>query len=181
MLVFLDRDGVLNEDSDDYIKSPSEFIMIPGSAEAVAKLNAGGHQVVIVTNQSGLGRGLFDENTLNMMHDKLRTAVGRAGGHLDAIFYCSDLPWEATERRKPGAGMLKEALAKFPMPISECVLIGDSLSDLQAAEALGIRRILVRTGKGAHTQAKGLPESVLPVSVHENLDQAVSEVLGRAR
>ena len=177
MLILLDRDGVLNQDREDFIKSPDELIMIPGSAEAVARLNQAGHIVAVVSNQSGVGRGLFDEDMLARIHDKLRDELSAKGGHLDAIFYCCDAPWEATERRKPRPGMIREALTRFPTPIDACVLIGDSLRDLQAAASMDMRRILVRTGNGAATQSKGLAQDVLPVDVYEDLNAVVNAVL----
>lgn len=177
MLVLLDRDGVFNDDRPDFVKSPDEFVPIPGSFEAVARLNAERHLVAVVTNQSVVGRGLIDEEMLARIHDKLHAALHRANGHIDALIHCSDAPWQATDRRKPGAGMLREAMTKFSHPPGECVMIGDSLRDLQAAATAGIRRILVRTGQGARTQAQGVPPEVLPVSVYDNLAAAVDELL----
>ncbi len=181
MLVLLDRDGVLNQDSDAFIKTPDEFVMLEGAAEAVARLNAAGHTVAIVTNQSGIGRGLLTEDMLQNIHNKLKSALQEKGGHVDAIFYCSDPPWNATPRRKPGPGMLQEAMAQFRAGPEDCVMIGDSLRDLQAAATLNIKRILVRTGKGQKTQAKGLSPEVLPVAVCDNLAAAVDMLLEGTR
>ena len=181
MLILLDRDGVINHDSDNFIKSPDEFVMIEGSAGAIAHFNRASHKVVVVSNQSGVGRGLFDQNMLGQIEQKMIQEVGKCGGHFDAMIYCFDPPWAATVRRKPEPGMLKEALTTFPTPISECVLIGDSLRDLQAAAKLEIRRILVRSGKGRKTQSEGLPQEVLPVTVCEDLAEAAEKLLATDR
>lgn len=181
MLILLDRDGVINHDRDDFVKSPDEFQMIAGSAEAIAKLHRAGHKIVVVSNQSGVGRGLFDEEMLQRIEDKMIAEIRKSGGHFDAMIYCFDPPWAATHRRKPEPGMLKEALTKFPTPLSECTLIGDSLRDLQAAAKMQISRILVRSGKGQRTQSDGLPEDVLPVTVCEDLAEAVDRLLAPQR
>ena len=183
MLVLLDRDGVLNEDRADFVRHPGELVMIPGAAEAVARLNAAGHLVAVVTNQSVVGRGLINEAMLDRIHDALRDHLARAGARLDALVACTDAPWAAGPRRKPQPGMLSEILRRFRMSPGDAVMIGDSLSDLEAAAALDMRRILVRTGKGALTQGKGLPATLLPVSIYDNLGRAVDALLamdGRA-
>ena len=177
-LVLLDRDGVLNEDRDDFVKNPGECVMVPGSAEAVGRLTQAGIKTAIVTNQSGIGRGLFDEAMLTRIHEKLRDEVRRYGGHFDAIFFCPDAPWEAGPNRKPEPGMLRQALSMFRTTPGNSVMIGDSLRDLQAAAKAGCGRILVRSGNGAKTQANGLPPEVLPVSVYNNLSAAVEALLG---
>jgi len=177
MLVLLDRDGVINEDRADHVKSPDEFKMIEGAAPAVAALNSAGHKVALITNQSGVGRGLYDEAMLARIHDKMRDELARAGGHLDAIFICPDAPWEATDRRKPGPGMIREALAQYRTSPGEAVMIGDALRDLEAAASAGVARVLVRTGKGATTQGAGLPSHVLPVKVCTDLADAVKSLL----
>jgi len=177
MLILLDRDGVINHDRDDFVKSPDEFQLIEGSAEAIAKLHRAGHKIVVVSNQSGVGRGLFDETMLQRIEQKMVSEIRASGGHFDAMIYCFDPPWAATDRRKPEPGMLKEALTKFPTPLNDCILIGDSLRDLQAAAKMQIRRILLRSGKGERTQSDGLPKDVLPVTVCENLAEAVDKLL----
>jgi D-glycero-D-manno-heptose 1,7-bisphosphate phosphatase len=177
-LVLLDRDGVLNEDRPDHVKSPDELIMIAGSADAVARMNAAGLRVAVVTNQSGIGRNLFDESTLALIHAKLCKAISDAGGQIDRILCCPDPPWAATNRRKPGPGMLLEALSTYGCTATDTPMIGDSLRDLEAAAAAGCPRILVRTGKGAETIAQGLPDHVSPVTVEDNLATAVNTMLG---
>lgn len=178
MLILLDRDGVLNRDTpDDYVKSPDELVMLPGVGQAVARLNARGWPVAVCTNQACIGKGIIDEAMLGRIHDKLFDALARDGAKIDALFFAPDPPWAATERRKPGAGMLREAMQRFRASPQETVFIGDNLTDLQAGVKAGVRRILVRSGKGAQTQAKGLPPEVLPVTVAEDLSDAVNRLL----
>jgi D-glycero-D-manno-heptose 1,7-bisphosphate phosphatase len=178
MLILLDRDGVLNQDyPDDYVKSPAELVMLPGAGAAVAKLNARGWTVAVCTNQACVGKGIIDEAMLGRIHDLMRDELHKAGGRIDAIFFAPDPPWAATDRRKPGPGMLREAMQRFRKTPGETVFIGDTITDLQAATTAGVRRILVRSGKGAATQAKGLPAEVLPVTVAENLTEAVDRLL----
>jgi D-glycero-D-manno-heptose 1,7-bisphosphate phosphatase len=178
MLILLDRDGVLNRDTpDDYVKSPGELVMLPGVGKAVAQLNARGWPVAICTNQACVGKGIIDEAMLGRIHDTLFDALAREGAKIDALFFAPDPPWAPTERRKPGAGMLREAMQRFRKSPQETVFIGDSLTDLQAGATAGVRRILVRSGKGAQTQAKGLPQEVLPVTVAEDLTDAVNRLL----
>jgi D-glycero-D-manno-heptose 1,7-bisphosphate phosphatase len=178
MLVLLDRDGVLNENRQDFVKSPSELIMLDGAAAAVRRLNEAGHRVVLCTNQSCVGRGIIDLAMLERIHGKLRDELARAGAGLDHILVAPDSPAAATDRRKPGPGMLREAMQRYSSPAADTVMIGDSLHDLQAAAAVGCRRILVRTGHGAATQAAGIPAAVLPVAVHADLAAAVAALLG---
>jgi D-glycero-D-manno-heptose 1,7-bisphosphate phosphatase len=179
LLVLLDRDGVLNDDpgAGNFVKSPGELIMLDGAAAAVRRLNEAGHRVVLCTNQSVVGRGIIDVTMLERVHAKLRDELARAGARLDHILVAPDPPWAPTERRKPGPGMPREAMQRYGQATSDTVMIGDSLSDLQAAAAAGCRRILVRTGKGAGTQAAGLPPTVLPVAVHADLAAAVAALL----
>jgi len=176
MLVLLDRDGVLNEDRADYVKTPAELVMIAGAADAVARLNAAGHTVCVVSNQSGVGRGLMTNDDLGAVHAALAGHLDTADAHLDALIVCTDPPWEATPRRKPGPGMLEEALAQFATAPADAVMIGDAVRDLEAAHALGIRRILVRSGKGRDSEAN-LPATLQPVAVHDDLAAAVDALL----
>jgi len=172
-LVLLDRDGVLNENRDDYIKHPDELILLPGTGKALARLNQAKIRVAVVTNQSVVGRGIIAESMLCQIHDHLCHILEKEGAWLDAIFYCIDTPDVAGPRRKPNPGMLKEALERFSASPAVTPIVGDALRDLEAGAALGCPRILVRTGNGAATQAAGLPESVLPVAVYENLSEVV--------
>ena len=177
MLVLLDRDGVLNEDREDSVKAPEELVFIEGSLVAVATLKRAGHIVVLVTNQSVVGRGIINRDTLDRIHEKLGLALSRAGGRLDDILICPDPPWEASDRRKPGPGMLNEAISRFAARAEETVMIGDDLRDLQAATAAGCQRILVLSGKGRKTLDAGLPDEVQPVTVYDDLAAASDGLL----
>lgn len=176
-LVLLDRDGVLNADREDSVKTPGELVMLPGAGEAVARLNNAGRLVALISNQSVVGRGIIDMAMLARIQEKLTGELGRAGAKLDAVFYCTDVPHAAGPRRKPAPGMLFEAMRQFRIAAEDTVMIGDQLSDLEAASAAGCRRILLRSGKGAATQAEGLPRHVLPVAVCEDLGAAVDRLL----
>lgn len=174
-LVILDRDGVINYDSDQYIKSPGEWKPLPGSLEAIAKLTQAGYKVVIASNQSGIGRGLFDMDTLNAIHDKMHRAVQSLGGRIDAVFYCPHTSESKCGCRKPKPGMFLRIGACFNTDLSEAFVIGDSLRDLQPAANVGARPVLVLTGKGGITQAESdLPEGTLTFS---DLAAAVEHIL----
>lgn len=153
-LLILDRDGVINEDSDAYIKNVGEWIPIPGSIEAIASLSRAGHAIFIATNQSGLGRGLFSLADLTAMHDKLQSLVNDAGGTLGGIYYCPHHPDDQCNCRKPLPGLLEQIATDTGTPLEGAPLIGDSLRDLQAGIAVGCQPILVKTGKGNRTLSK---------------------------
>lgn len=175
-LVILDRDGVINHDSDTYIKSPAEWRPIAGSLEAIAKLTQNGYHVVVATNQAGVGRGLFDMATLNAIHDKLHRAVSEAGGRIDAIFFCPHAADANCDCRKPKPGMLKEIARRFNMSLDGVPLVGDSLRDLEAGQAVGARTILVLTGKGVATKKAGnLPPGT---TICADLAEAVESLIG---
>jgi D-glycero-D-manno-heptose 1,7-bisphosphate phosphatase len=150
-LIILDRDGVINHDSAQFIKSPEEWKPIRGSLEAIAKLNQWGYRVVVATNQSGVGRGLFDMDTLSAIHEKMMKAVAQAGGRIDAVFFCTHTDADQCDCRKPKPGMLAEIAARYNVPLAGVPVVGDSLRDLLAAVAAGAQPILVLTGKGAAT------------------------------
>ena len=154
-LIVLDRDGVINHDSDQFIKSPDEWRPIPGSLEAIARLHHAGYRVVVATNQSGVGRGLLDFATLNAIHDKLHRALAHVGGRVDAIFYCPHTADARCDCRKPKAGMLREIGVRFNVDMSGVPCVGDGLRDLQAAETVGAQPMLVLTGKGERTLREG--------------------------
>ena len=157
-LIILDRDGVINQDSAGFIKGPDEWKPIPGSVEAIARLTQAGYRVVVATNQSGIGRGLFDMATLNAINAKMHKVVNQAGGRIEAIFYCPDTAESDSRYRKPNPGMMVEIGERFATPLDEVPAVGDSLRDLQAAAAAKAQPILVLTGKGAKTlEAGGLP------------------------
>ena len=161
-LIVLDRDGVINVDSDQFIKSPDEWKPIPGSLEAIARLNESGWRVVVASNQSGVGRGLFDMDTLNAINEKMTKAIGQAGGRLDAIFFCPHSADSTCDCRKPRPGMFLQIAERFNVDMRGVPVVGDSLRDLQAGVAVGCQPYLVLTGKGAKTQADpALPEVTL--------------------
>ncbi len=161
-LIILDRDGVINYDSDQFIKSTDEWIPIPGSLEAIARLNQAGYRVVVATNQSGIGRGLFDMPTLNAIHDKMHKCLAQVGGRIDAIFFCPHTNDAECACRKPKSGMIEEIATRYGISLKDVPAVGDSLRDLEAAARLGAQPYLVLTGKGSKTQAKGgLPEGTL--------------------
>ncbi len=147
-LIILDRDGVINQDSDDYVKSAAEWLPLPGSIEAIAKLSKAGYTVVVATNQSGLSRGLFGIDELEAMHAKMCQLVEAAGGHIDGIFYCPHLPEDSCQCRKPASGLFEAIAQEFQTNLQGVPVIGDSLRDLVAGLALECKPILVRTGKG---------------------------------
>ncbi len=161
-LIVLDRDGVINVDSEQFIKSPDEWKPIPGSLEAIARLNESGWRVVVASNQSGVGRGLFDMDTLNAINEKMTKAIGQAGGRLDAIFFCPHSADSTCDCRKPRPGMFVQIAERFNVDMRGVPVVGDSLRDLQAGVAVGCQPYLVLTGKGAKTQADpALPEGTL--------------------
>jgi D-glycero-D-manno-heptose 1,7-bisphosphate phosphatase len=161
-LIILDRDGVINYDSDQFIKSTDEWIPIPGSLEAIARLNQAGYRVVVATNQSGIGRGLFDMPTLNAIHDKMHKCLAQVGGRIDAIFFCPHTNDAECACRKPKSGMIEEIATRYGISLKDVPAVGDSLRDLEAAARLGAQPYLVLTGKGSKTQAKGgLPQGTL--------------------
>lgn len=150
--VILDRDGVINYDSAEYIKSPEEWLPIPGSLEAIAQLNRAGFQVLVATNQSGVARGYYNLDMLADIHEKLMNKLAEVGGYVDEIFFCPHHPDEACHCRKPKPGMLEQIREKYPVNFAETFFIGDSDVDMMAARAAGCTPLLVLTGKGKHTQ-----------------------------
>ena len=174
-LVILDRDGVINVDSDSYVKNVDEWKPIPGSLKAIAKLTQAGYHVVVATNQSGIGRGLFEMATLNAIHDRMHRAVSQAGGRIDAVFYCPHSQEANCACRKPKPGLLEDIGRRFNTELKEVPSIGDSLRDLQAAAAVGAQPILVLTGKGGKTQRDGgLPSGT---RVYADLAAAVQSLV----
>jgi D-glycero-D-manno-heptose 1,7-bisphosphate phosphatase len=178
-LVILDRDGVINYDSAQFIKSPDEWKPIPGSLEAIALLNQSGYRVALATNQSGIGRGLFDMATLNAIHDKMHRALAQLGGRIDALFYCPHAADANCDCRKPKPGMIEEIGRRFAIDLTGVPSVGDSLRDLQAGIPFGVQPILVRTGKGETTLKGGdLPEDTW---VCDDLAQAVQRIITQDR
>ena len=173
-LIILDRDGVINVDSDQYIKSPDEWRPIPGSLDAIARLNQWGYRVIVATNQSGIGQGLFEMDTLNAINDKMIKAASQVGGRFDAIFFCPHTSTDNCDCRKPKPGLFKEIAARYNVDLTGVPAIGDSLRDLQAALAVGAQPMLVLTGKGNKT----LADPALPpgVPVFADLAAAVAKI-----
>ena len=158
-IIVLDRDGVINFDSDQFIKKPEEWKPIPGSLEAIARLNESGWRVIVASNQSGVGRGLFDMDTLNAINEKMTKALGQVGGRLDAIFFCPHTADSTCDCRKPKPGMFLQIAERFNAEMKGVPVVGDSLRDLQAGVAVGCKPYLVLTGKGSKTQTDpDLPE-----------------------
>lgn len=161
--IILDRDGVINYDSDEFIKSPDEWLPIPGSLEAIARLNHAGYLVYVATNQSGIGRGLFDIETLNAIHIKLNSELQKIGGRIQAILFCPHTPAAACDCRKPKPALYQEVARRSQVSLNTITVIGDSFRDIQAALAVGAKPILVLSGKGEKTltqhrdQMTGIP------------------------
>ena len=174
-LIILDRDGVINEDSDAYIKSPDEWTPIPGSLEAIARLNHVGYRVVVATNQSGVGRGLFDLETLNRIHKKMHRMTQEAGGLIDAVFFCPDVD-EANPYRKPNPGMLLEIGRRLKHSLQGVPVVGDSVRDIRAARAASAWPLLVRSGKGAAT-LEGEAEICANVQAFDHLAAVVDYLI----
>lgn len=174
-IVVMDRDGVINEESDEFIKSPDEWIPIEGSLEAIARLNQAKVKVFIASNQSGIGRKFLDYETLNEIHRKMLVELAQFGGHVSGIFICPNLKGQC---RKPNPGMLADIERRSGLTLKKSPLIGDSLRDIEAAMAFGLEPILVRTGNGSVTShSKLLPKKML---VFENLSAAVDFLLERS-
>ena len=153
-LIILDRDGTINEDRDDFVKSPDEWVPLPGALDAIARLNHAGWHTVIATNQSGLARGTFDMTTLNAMHTKMNQLLAKRGGRIDAVFFCPHVPEDACHCRKPLPGLFEQIGERFGVALHDVPVVGDTLRDLQAGAAVGCQPHLVRTGKGAALSAE---------------------------
>ena len=167
--IILDRDGVINVDSALYIKSPAEWKPIEGSLQAIARLNQAGYRVIVATNQSGIGRGLFDMDTLNAMHEKMHKQLAAVGGRIDAIFYCPHTADEQCGCRKPKPGMFEQVALRYGVSLQGTVAVGDSLRDLQAASTLQCKTFLVKTGKGLRTLAEKSAELPPGTQVFDDL------------
>ncbi|MFZ2314875.1 MAG: D-glycero-beta-D-manno-heptose 1,7-bisphosphate 7-phosphatase [Gammaproteobacteria bacterium] len=160
--IILDRDGVINYDSDTYIKSPDEWYAIPGSLEAIAQLNRSGFRVLIATNQSGVARGLYDLETLDAIHEKLMHELASVGGYIEEIFFCPHHPDEACDCRKPRPGMFHQMLSKYDIDLPNTYFIGDNITDIQLAQTIGCLPILVLTSKGQAMLEKHPELSFIP-------------------
>jgi D-glycero-D-manno-heptose 1,7-bisphosphate phosphatase len=171
-LVILDRDGTINEDRDDFVKSADEWVPLPGALEAIARLNHAGWHTVVATNQSGLGRGTFDMATLNAMHTKMNQMLAKQGGRIDAVFFCPHAPEDVCSCRKPLPGLFEQIGERFGVSLNDVPAVGDTLRDLQAGAAVGCHPHLVRTGKGERmtdAQIEALCAQVPGTVVHADL------------
>lgn len=173
-LVLLDRDGVINHDLEHSVRTIPDFRLIDGSAEAIARLNHAHVRVAVVTNQSVVGRGIISQEQLDTIHAHMRARLAEKGAHIDAIYVCTDDPSHPTDRRKPAPGMLQQALADAGANAADTPMIGDAITDMQAAFAAGCLRYLVRTGKGETTARHPALVSLQPVTITDNLAAAVS-------
>ena len=179
-LVILDRDGVINHDADDFVKTPAEWLPIDGSIEAIAKLSNAGFTVAVATNQSGIGRKIVDKPALGAMHDKLRSLVKDAGGDVDRIAYCPHHPDDGCECRKPAPGLYKQLSRHYGVPLDGVPVIGDAQRDIDAARAVNARPMLVLTGKGQQTAAK-LQSRGDRVETFADLDAAATLLIAESR
>jgi D-glycero-D-manno-heptose 1,7-bisphosphate phosphatase len=173
-LLILDRDGVINKESTEFIKSPAEWIPIPGSLQAIARANQLGYRVVVISNQSGLARGLFDVGQLNKIHATMLSEVARFGGRIEAIFFCPHGPDDNCECRKPRPGLLLDLAQRLDIDWKTTIVIGDRETDMLAANAVGANKILVKTGHGE--SAIKLVESLPNISICDDLADAVDQI-----
>lgn len=176
--IILDRDGVINQDSPDFIKSPEEWIPIPGSLEAIARLNAAGFRVLVATNQSGLGRGLFSQTAFEQIQNKFMTLLKKAGGEIEKCYICPHLPTDNCTCRKPKPGLLQQIAEDYAIDFAKTPIycIGDSLRDLQAAQAASCIPVLVATGNGTKTQAN-LPHELQKTPFYPDLAHALNAII----
>ncbi len=183
-LIILDRDGTINEDRDDFVKSADEWVPLPGALEAIARLNQAGFQTVIATNQSGLGRGLFDMAALNAMHTKMNAALARVGGRVGAVFFCPHAPEDQCGCRKPLPGLYEQIGERYGADLRKVPVVGDSARDLEAAVAAGCPPHLVRTGKGAaltDAQIAQMEQQIPGMQVHADLAAFAEHMIQRER
>lgn len=180
MLVLLDRDGVINRDAREGILALDKFVFLPRAIEGIAVLTKAGFRTAICTNQSAVGRGLLAQEVLDNIHAHMCRAIESGGGRIDRIYVAPEAPEAATERRKPGAGMLREALRDFNATAADTFFIGDMLRDLKAAHTAGCRPILVRSGHGEETLTAGIPPEFRPAAVCDDLFAAVQHILKSA-
>jgi D-glycero-D-manno-heptose 1,7-bisphosphate phosphatase len=181
-LIILDRDGTLNEDRDDFVKSPDEWQPIEGALEAVARLNQAGWRVVVASNQSGIGRGLFGVSELNAIHTKMHSMLAEVGAKVDAVFFCPHAPGDGCTCRKPLPGLFEQIALRYGIDLKGVPTVGDSVRDLRAGAAVGCALHAVRTGRaelsghkiGESAGPQALPDGVL---VHDNLAACVDHLL----
>jgi D-glycero-D-manno-heptose 1,7-bisphosphate phosphatase len=175
-LIILDRDGVINEDSPDFIKSTQEWRPLPGSLEAIARFCHAGWRVVVATNQSGIGRGLFDFSALFAMHDKMLRMLSEVGGRIDGVFFCPHAPADNCDCRKPKIGLYQDIARRFQIDLANVPAVGDSIRDIRSARDAGALPILVRTGSGNETLREHAGE-LANVPVYDNLSSVAAALL----
>jgi D-glycero-D-manno-heptose 1,7-bisphosphate phosphatase len=175
-VIVLDRDGVINEDSPNYIKTPAEWTALPGSLDAIARLYAGGFLLAIATNQSGVGRGLFSLDTLWDIHQKMLAEIAGAGGYVERIFFCLHTPEDNCDCRKPKPGLLYQAAECFACGLENMIMIGDSTRDIEAATTAGARSVLLRTGNGQQAEQELLRTNV---PIYDDLSAAADALLAQ--
>jgi D-glycero-D-manno-heptose 1,7-bisphosphate phosphatase len=183
-LIILDRDGTINEDRDDYVKSPQEWVPLPGALEAIARLNHAGWHTVLATNQSGLGRGLFDMAMLNEMHARMNQLLARHGGRIDAVFFCPHAPEDQCDCRKPLPGLMMQIGERYGLELRDVPVVGDSLRDMQAGQAAGCPTHLVLTGKlglADDDQIAQVLRQVPGTEVHADLSTFAEAIIQRDR
>jgi D-glycero-D-manno-heptose 1,7-bisphosphate phosphatase len=176
-LIILDRDGVINQDSDDYIKSPDEWIPIPGSLDAIARLNHAGYSVAIASNQSGIARGYFSLETLAAMSVKMNDMLSPLGGRIDALFFCPHGPRDGCDCRKPRPGMLTDIGNRFQTSLGNVLFVGDNINDVNAARAAGAKPVVVKTGKGEQTAEMMAETNMNNIPVYDDLADLVNSIL----
>lgn len=176
--ILLDRDGVINQDSEEFIKSPDEWLPIAKSLDAIALLNQYGYKVIVVTNQSGIARGYFSKKVLNSIHSKMRDEVAKAGGAIEAIYFCPHQFYDECKCRKPKAGLLQQFAADYGVDLSHIYFVGDSLRDIQASQNAGAISVLVKTGNGIKTLQDN-PEFSTSLLIFDNLYDAAKFIINR--
>lgn len=183
-LVILDRDGTINHERNDYVKTPEEWVPLPGAIEAIARLNHAGWHVVVATNQSGIGRGLFDMAAVNAMHTKMNQMLARQGGRVDAVFFCPHTPEDQCSCRKPLPGLFKMIGERFSTPLEGVPMVGDLPRDVLAAQSVGCEPHLVRTGHAAHMAEADLVDlrrQVPDLTIHPDLSAFADFLILRDR
>lgn len=176
-VIFLDRDGVINENRPDYVKSWSEFRFLPGAREAIAALTRAGHRIIVCTNQAGIARGSLAVETVHDIHYHMLTELHAYGGHIEKIYYCPHGREAQCLCRKPRPGMLLRARDELALDLSDALFIGDSMTDMQAGEAAGVRCIMVMTGLGAEQLRASSNQSKMPFTVRQSLQHAADTIL----
>lgn len=181
MLVLLDRDGVINEDSPTGVLKFEEFKFLPRALEGIVRLTRAGFKIAVCTNQSAIGKGWTTHEIVAEVHAYMRAEVEKAGGRIDAIYYAHEAPEVPSTRRKPAPGMLLEGLAQFAADPARTPFVGDMLRDMEAALSAGCPRILTRSGKGARLEAEGIPPHIAPVTITDDLLTAADLILAQYR